>query len=795
MEQNTLKKFEAQCIQEEPPACQTGCPIHVEARSFVALMAQGKLGEARKLLDRTMPLSGLLGCICEGPCRSACRRAEIDEGIDLPMLERFCISQTSQTKPFPLPGTEKVVSIAGSGLSSLVTAFELAKKGHSVNIYHPSGPVGGLLRALDEATLKPASIDEAVEMLESLRVKFIETPASEFSRIWVEASLKASLAVYIGLDDPALSGASFSLDLDKIKPATLESGLAKVFVGGIGQGSAINAAFDGKKAFLSIDRTMQGVNPGTMRENEGPYPTKLYTNLSGITAKNAVKAADKFAPTADEAKAEAERCIQCECLECVKNCAFLRHYKGYPKRYAREIYNNLSVVQGTRQANTLINSCAECGLCAAICPLDADTGSLCGLARDEMVATGKMPASLHEFALDDMNFSNAPDIAFARHEPGKTQSKYLFFPGCQLPASMPYEARAAYSYLCEGLEGGVGLWFGCCGSPARWGSRHVLAERTAAAMKKIWQNMGEPEIILACASCAEEFKKDLPDIPARSLWEVMASLPLPKNAAPAPDMLALHDPCPARHNQPMLDSIRSIMQKLGQKLEELPLSGSLTRCCGYGGLAAQANPEVADSMSRDRADDTANTLLSYCSMCRDRLALAQKPSLHALSLLFPKKAGSLAEAAARKAPGISDRQHMRRIFRQQILKDLWGETPAKDSEMDKIQLQIAGDVAAKLEKRRILHSDIKIVLMHENSARFKNKNGRTLSCYRPKNVTFWVEHSQTPDGAYIIHDAYTHRMSVPGVPAAPHDPMTIGKAGGDYGDGGFYKEKPAEGQS
>lgn len=798
MDQSQLRKFEAQCIQEEPPACQTGCPIHVEARAFIALMAQGKLAEARRLLDRTMPLSGILGCLCSGPCRLSCRRSEIDEGIDMPMLERFCVSQTRQTKPFPLPGTGKLVSIAGSGLSSLVTAFELGKKGHPVNIFYPTGPIGGFLRRPDhvnEARLAPGCIDDAIEMLEQLRVTFIEIPLASFNQAWLDERLAESEAVYIGLDEPQLEsgmfGPEFGPEADAPKHVTLETGRPKVFMGGSGQIKAINNAFDGKKAFLSIDRVIQGVNPATMRENEGPYPTRLYTSLSGIAAQNAANIADPLNPTADEARAEAERCIQCQCLECVKNCAFLRNYKAYPKRYAREIYNNLSVVQGTRQANTMINSCAECGLCAALCPLQADTGALCDLAREEMVSTGKMPASMHEFALDDMNFSNGADIAFARHQPGTTASRYLFFPGCQLPASMPEETSAAYDYLCASLDGGIGLWFGCCGSPARWGARRLLGERNAKAMRKTWEDMGKPEVILACASCVAQFKETLPEIPARSLWELMAALPLPAGAAPAPERLALHDPCPARHNQPMLDGIRSILRGLGQELQELPLSGSLTRCCGYGGLASQGNPAVAEAMSRDRAADTEHTLLSYCSMCRDRLAMTQKPSLHALNLLFPKNGGTLNEAAARPVPGISDRQHSRRAFRQEILQRLWGEKPAQDEAMDKIKLKIPGAVAEKLERRRILHSDIKSVLMREDSAQFKNSaTGRTLSCYRPKNVTFWVEHSLAPDGAHIIHDAYTHRMTVPGVPAAPHDPAVIGEQSGDYGDGGFYKEKP-----
>ena len=61
--------------------------------------------------------------------------------------------------------------------------------------------------------------------------------------------------------------------------------------------------------------------------------------------------------TADTAAAEAGRCLDCQCLTCVKHCVFLEHYKSYPKAYARQIYNNSSNVVGIRQANTMPQSC------------------------------------------------------------------------------------------------------------------------------------------------------------------------------------------------------------------------------------------------------------------------------------------------------------------------------------------------------------------------------------------------------------------------------------------------------
>ena len=59
MDQTTLRAFEGRCTQEDPPACQTMCPLHVEARAFAGLMAQGRPAEARKVLERSMPLPEL----------------------------------------------------------------------------------------------------------------------------------------------------------------------------------------------------------------------------------------------------------------------------------------------------------------------------------------------------------------------------------------------------------------------------------------------------------------------------------------------------------------------------------------------------------------------------------------------------------------------------------------------------------------------------------------------------------------------------------------------------------------
>lgn len=786
MEQTILRAFEARCTQEEPPACQTQCPLHVETRPFIRHMAGGRLAEARKILERAMPLAGLTGLLCDGRCMPHCRRAEVDGGVNLPLLERSCVLGSAPSRPLALPGTGKAVAVAGAGLSSLVLAFELGKKGHKVTLHH-TGEMDAWMRGLDAGRLGPdpeAVIRQTMELLTAVRVTFAALPA--FDRDWCEAALAQSRALYLGLDDPAVR-----LDLagltDAPQALTLETTRPEVFAGGApGEQAApfILAAADGKRAAGSITRLLQGVSPSSAREHEDVYPSLLFTDISGVSPAPPVAPANASAPSLEEAKTEAARCIQCECLECVKRCVYLARYKGYPKRYAREIYNNLAMVHGVRKANTQINSCTGCGLCAAVCPNQAHMGAFCATARREMVRGRRMPASAHEFALEDMAHSNAPDISFFRHQPGQQRSAFALFPGCQLPASLPEQTERLYASLCDRLEGGVGLFFHCCGAPARWSGREKLTASTAANVRQSWENAGNPTLILACASCLAFFQAELPDIPVRSLWEVLAELPLPEDAVRSGRTLALHDPCAARETPATRAGVRRLLAALGQETEELPLGRELTRCCGYGGLADAANPDMGRAYAQSRAQDTDNILLAYCAMCRDRLAAVGAPVLHMLELLFPFTSGKAAPAAStpspsgpgspdpadyadRPPPGISLRQETRLAFRRNLLQSLWNEPPQRNPRMDALTLHISDEVERKLEARRILHSDLKTVLLHaaEHGAQFHNPAAnRSLACLRPRQVTFWVEYTQHPDASYTIHDAYCHRMVVPGVP-------------------------------
>lgn len=764
MNQQDLRTIERRCIQEEQPKCQAACPIHVDVRAFMAKMAAGDFQGARKVLDRTMPLPAVLGRICDHVCEAACVRDAGGGPLAIGALERACVMATpSGGKPLCLPSKGKAVAALGGDLSSLTLAWDLAKKGYGVTLFVSRDRIGGILTELPEDVLPPAVLAEALAVLgqmgvavktgQTIDAALLEAVKNDFDAVYLECARDNALC-------PSRSDAD---------PVTLECGQGGVFCGGWpeadGSRSIIGLASDGRRAAVSVDRFLTGATLTASREKEGATATRLFTNLDAVPDASRVDPADPVAGYApDAARAEAARCLQCECLECVKVCEYLKHYKGYPKVYARQIYNNLSIVLGNHNANQMIDSCTLCGLCTEVCPEDFSMAELCLDSRRDMVARGKMPPAAHEFALQDMAFANGPDFRLVRPEPGRTDSGHLFFPGCQLGGEPDGRIPEAYGFLRQRLAGGVGLALGCCGAPALWAGRQADFEAAVAAFKADWESLGRPRLITACSSCLSVFRQAAPDIPAVSLWRVLSEetgLPDALGFTP-PTTVAIHDSCTSRHDAATQQAIRDLLARRGVATAELPLTGRYTECCGFGGLLGNANPELARAFTKRRVSESDLDYLAACAMCRDRFSHAGKRAYHLLDVLFPGRDAS--DPATRPDPGFSMRHETRARLRRELLATVWNE-PAEPKAPVGPDFTVTPEVRALMEARHILDDDVRRVLAHAESTgrKFKNlENGHFLASFTPHRVTYWVEYALDGPVARVF-TAYSHRMTVAGV--------------------------------
>ena len=631
-----------------------------------------------------------------------------------------------------------------------------------------NGRIGNELREFAEDILPEDQTLNDLKIFDVTRVSFLTNSAIE-TRVDFEEVCRLYSAVYISGEKEAIREFGLQEDIDGnsfIDQDTLQTKNPKVFASrklmpGEKAVSPVMDISEGKKAAVSIDRMIQKVSLTASRSGEGAYETSLFVDLNGIKKAPAVLPARKnMGYTKEEASSEAERCMRCSCLKCVKACKYLEHYEKYPKKYVREIANNFSILVGKKTAKNMINSCNLCGLCGEICPNFLNMAEVNGIAREMAAERGDMPPAIHDFPIRDMLFSNSEKFALKKHQPGLEKSRYVFYPGCQLSALEPGYVDKIYGDLTKLLEGGVGLWLGCCGAPAKWSGRTEVFTHIMEEFYDGWRTLGKPEILLACPACRQVLKGSRPEIPVSSVWEVFSRYGLSRPATPNGIAVAVHDPCTARYETEEQDAVRDILNKLGYPVIELKYSRQKTKCCGYGGLTIYANPELTRETIRARSEESDNDYVTYCINCKDYFVSGGKRAWHILDILYGNTENGPVPV---RRMGYTSRQENRIKLKEKMLRERWGEPLAAQMEdYECIRLVIQDDVMELMDKRFILAEDLqKTIHYAETTGRkvYNPENNHSIAHYKPRIITYWVEYGME-DGKYRIYNAYSHRLKI-----------------------------------
>lgn len=812
MEQALLKNFEARCTQDAPPACRAACPLHMDVRQFMHHMQSGQWGKARALLDKALPFASLLTALCEHPCESVCARESLGGAVAIGDMERACISFAPQmTKLVRVPTKSKRVGILGAGIAGLAAAWELALKGFAATIFHNGcSPESFLLESLQLSERNPEAhfaplVMEALSALSNMGVAFtpvteIGEPSIDGMEIILGKVRQENDGLFIDVRCfPSLISKEFALDV----ATGASGGDFSLCYGGLAP-SAIMNAFEGRRGAITLGRVLSGASPSALREQEGPHTSSLHVDISGHAAQDrVVPASGTGAYSEAEAKAESGRCIACECMQCVKQCVYLRHYGEYPKIYARQMFLNLGIYTGYRRLNTQINSCALCGQCERICPENFSMSDFCLLLREEMVRQNKMPPSAHLFALQELEVSTAEESTLALGGHGQNACSHVLFPGCQLAAVRPSQVRFLFRHLRQTLAPEAGIWLDCCGIPAHFAGRVDLVHKQAARLESQWKDLGRPIVIMACASCLRYFREHLPSIPVCSLWEVLdkeAVLPpvswqacsITKNGGESLVMGSIHDPCSAHDDVVWQESVRSLLRKAEFSFDEPAATGQTTACCGYGGLVWNANPEISAAMARDRADKLPADAVTSCIMCREQLLSAGKSSWHLLDILLPSEE-MLTEWLAQntpdtniaaayscytgqgltapfgeerppgsRGPGFSRRRQTRILLKKVFRTVEFGLALEESVPESALELLMDEAVLDEVEQKHILKQDIAAVIFEaekEKTFFYDRENERYLARHKTGTITFWVYYRKEAN-SYTILDAYKHRMEI-----------------------------------
>ncbi|MEW9122290.1 MAG: pyridine nucleotide-disulfide oxidoreductase/dicluster-binding protein [Thermotaleaceae bacterium] len=785
MNLDKLLEIGNKCIHNEPPVCAASCPIHMDVIAFMTEIEKGDFKKAYKLMENKIPFARLIGKICDHPCEHTCVRKDVGGSINISELEKAVIDlgYTSSKKNLSVPKKKGNVAVIGGGVSGIVTAVELDKKGYQITIFEKSNRLGGRLWEFEGKGLDKAIIEEELQIIEKKGMHIqCNTEVSQ-----------EDLQAHMGQFDAVYLGTSYWEKDYEIDPSTFQVSGLPLFIGGkiyYKNDSIIFSVSSGRRAALSIDRFISKTSMLASRDREGIFETLLDYKVGNVPSVERIPKKMKIY-SAEEAIQEAKRCLKCQCIECIHACSHMQKFNITPDDYIRRINHNERIILGTHFANEMINACTECGLCKKVCPVDIGMKDIIHETRESMVNKGKMPVSAHDFALKDMKFSNSDHFSLVRKQPSKEQSKglfyypvlafsqyvrglykgsgktgYLFYPGCQLSATHTEYIGDIYKHLVGTIKENdadrdVGLYLGCCGAPADWAGRQDLMQENVLKIKQVWEEMDKPVFILACSSCIAIFEKYLPEVEVVSLWEVFEKYGLPeRNILPGRRVLHVHDACATRYNGKIHNSIRNIAALLGYKIQELPYTKEKTKCCGYGGLVYYANREQAKEFVKDRTNESTEDILVYCAMCKDLFLGGGKKTYHILDLIF----GVDMEAfALKKVPTLSERHENRTRLKRNLLKEIWGET----RDMDLIRnydfnLIILEDVMKTMEERYILVEDIERVIDNakKNKERFFNpEDSNYLARLRLDNVTYWVKYEEKEKDV-VVTSVYSHRMEV-----------------------------------
>ncbi len=173
-------------IERETPICQETCPVHIDIRRYVGLIADGEFAEALAVIRERNPLPSTCGRVCNHPCESACNRGRQDEPLAIDALKRFASDwetnlRTAGKLQWPSPPKhtrDEKVAIIGAGPAGLTVGHDLAHMGFRPTIFEAAPVPGGMLYlGIPEYRLPRDVIETDVDYIRNLGVEIrLETP-------------------------------------------------------------------------------------------------------------------------------------------------------------------------------------------------------------------------------------------------------------------------------------------------------------------------------------------------------------------------------------------------------------------------------------------------------------------------------------------------------------------------------------------------------------------------------------------------------------------------------------------
>ncbi|HPQ72118.1 MAG TPA: FAD-dependent oxidoreductase [bacterium] len=131
--------------------CREACPAHLDIPLYVENIRKRRYAAGSDVARDNCVMPCVLGRVCVRPCEFNCRRANVDEPIQIKYLKRFAADYEMNHGLIPARNrrpkanaTGKRVAVIGGGPAGLAAAEKLALAGHDVTIFEALSEGGGM---------------------------------------------------------------------------------------------------------------------------------------------------------------------------------------------------------------------------------------------------------------------------------------------------------------------------------------------------------------------------------------------------------------------------------------------------------------------------------------------------------------------------------------------------------------------------------------------------------------------------------------------------------------------------
>ena len=361
--------------------CHIACPAHMNIPLMNRLIAAGKFDQALEVVRHDIALPSVLGRICPAPCEGACHRKSLDEPVSVCLLKRFVGDSGQMAAKVSAQPTKWNIAVIGAGPAGLAAAYHIRLRGIHVTLFDQAAQPGGMLRtAIAEEVLPQHVLDDEIEFILKTGVKFLggkSIDPEEFATMQ-----KSYDAVVVATGTGAGEQQPFGLKATPkgilVDRNSYQTDVENVFAIGNALRSsrlAVRSVGQGKEVAFSIWQYLNGKTltgePRMFNSRFGKLVSDEYSEYlkESVPAKRIVPGGGgREGFSADEAIAEAKRCLHCDC-RAIDNCklrVYADEYEADQKRFKTSDRRKMTKLNTHSFLIYEPQKCIKCGICVRL---------------------------------------------------------------------------------------------------------------------------------------------------------------------------------------------------------------------------------------------------------------------------------------------------------------------------------------------------------------------------------------------------------------------------------------------